>query len=81
VVVGVKIGENAFVGLGAVFNKDVKPFSFAIRVSARQIGWVSGFGGDLISLPLQGKSQYTCSHSGHFFTLQANDVHFSLTPN
>jgi UDP-2-acetamido-3-amino-2,3-dideoxy-glucuronate N-acetyltransferase len=80
VVVGAKIGENAFVGPGAMFNKGVKLVSLTIGVSARQIGWVSGYG-DRIFLPSKGKVQYTCSHSGHSYILHANDVQFSLTAN
>lgn len=71
VVCGVTIGEYAFVGAGAVINKDVKPYALMVGVPARQIGWMSEFG-EQIPLPLQGEGQYTCPHSGKVYTLQAN---------
>lgn len=40
IVCGVTIGEYAFVGAGAVINKDVKPYALMVGVPAKQIGWV-----------------------------------------
>jgi UDP-2-acetamido-3-amino-2,3-dideoxy-glucuronate N-acetyltransferase len=40
IVCGVTIGEYAFIGSGAVVNKDVPPFALMVGVPARQIGWV-----------------------------------------
>ena len=74
VVCGVTIGQYAFVGAGAVVNKDVKPYALMVGVPARQIGWMSEFG-EQIPLPLQGEGQYTCPHSGQVYTLQANELH------
>jgi UDP-2-acetamido-3-amino-2,3-dideoxy-glucuronate N-acetyltransferase len=74
VVCGVTIGEYAFVGAGAVVNKDVKPYALMVGVPARQIGWMSEFG-EQIPLPLQGKGQYTCPHSGQAYILQASGLH------
>jgi UDP-2-acetamido-3-amino-2,3-dideoxy-glucuronate N-acetyltransferase len=71
VVCGVSIGEFAFVGAGAMVNKDVKPYALMVGVPARQIGWMSEFG-EQIPLPLQGEGQYTCPHSGQVYTLQAS---------
>jgi len=68
VVCGVIIGEYAFVGAGAVVNKDVKPYALMVGVPARQIGWMSEFG-EQIPLPLQGEGTYTCPHSGLTYAL------------
>ena len=68
VVCGVTIGEYAFVGAGAVVNKDVKPYALMVGVPARQIGWMSEFG-EQIPLPLQGEGAYTCPHSGLTYAL------------
>lgn len=73
VVCGVTIGEYAFVGAGAVVNKDVKPYALMVGVPARQIGWMSEFG-EQIPLPLQGEGQYICPHSGQVYTLQAGGL-------
>ena len=79
VVCGVTIGEYAFVGAGAVVNKDVKPYALMVGVPARQIGWMSEFG-EHIPLPLQGEGQYTCPDSGQVYTLQASGLHPQSTP-
>lgn len=47
IVCGVTIGEYAFIGSGAVVNKDVKPYALMVGVPARQIGWVSRAGNTL----------------------------------
>ena len=44
IVCGVTIGEYAFVGAGAVVQKDVAPFALVVGVPARRIGWMSRHG-------------------------------------
>lgn len=73
VVCGVTIGEYAFVGAGAVVNKDVKPYALMVGVPARQIGWMSQFG-EQIPLPLQGEGMYTCPHSGQSYLLTGESL-------
>lgn len=74
VVCGVTIGEYAFVGAGAVVNKDVKPYALMVGVPARQIGWMSEFGVKL-DLPLEGQAQAACQHTGDLYML--NDAKLS----
>jgi UDP-2-acetamido-3-amino-2,3-dideoxy-glucuronate N-acetyltransferase len=73
VVCGVTIGEYAFVGAGAVVNKDVKPYALMVGVPARQVGWMSQFG-EQIPLPLQGQGDYTCPHTSQSYALHGNDL-------
>lgn len=40
IVCGVTIGQYAFVGAGAVINRDVSPFALMVGVPARKIGWM-----------------------------------------
>ena len=47
IVCGVKIGEYALIGAGAVVTKDVNPFALMIGVPAIQKGWVSRVGATL----------------------------------
>jgi UDP-2-acetamido-3-amino-2,3-dideoxy-glucuronate N-acetyltransferase len=68
IVCGITIGEFAFVGAGAVVNKDVKPYALMVGVPARQIGWMSEHGLQ-IPLPLCGEGEYTCPHSGQMYKL------------
>jgi len=73
IVCGTTIGEYAFVGAGAVVNKDVKPYALMVGVPAKQIGWMSQYG-EQIPLPLQGEGQYTCPHSGQHYGLMGDQL-------
>jgi len=73
IVCGVTIGEFAFIGAGAVVNKDVKPYALMVGVPAKHIGWVSEYG-ERIPLPLLGDGQYICSHTGQIYTLCQNQL-------
>lgn len=68
IVCGVTIGEYAFVGAGAVVNKDVPAYALMLGVPAKQKGWMSEFG-EQLDLPLQGNAEVTCPHTGAKFTL------------
>jgi UDP-2-acetamido-3-amino-2,3-dideoxy-glucuronate N-acetyltransferase len=78
VVCGATVGEYAFVGAGAVINKDVKPYSLMVGVPARQIGWMSEFG-EQLDLPLEGHAQTACQHTGDLYVL--SDTTLTKQPN
>ncbi len=63
VVCGVKLGEFAFVGAGAVVTKDVKPFALVTGVPARQIGWMSAAGH---RLAFDAIGEAVCAESGTY---------------
>jgi UDP-2-acetamido-3-amino-2,3-dideoxy-glucuronate N-acetyltransferase len=71
IVCGVTVGEYAFVGAGAVINKDVKPYALMVGVPAKQVGWMSQYG-EQIPLPRHCQGQYTCPHTGQRYQL-SND--------
>ena len=73
IVCGVTIGEYAFVGAGAVVNKNVKPYALMVGVPARQVGWMSQFG-EQIMLPLQGEGTASCPHTGVTYSLQCDTL-------
>lgn len=73
IVCGTTIGEYAFIGAGAVVNKDVKPYALIVGVPAKQIGWMSEYG-EQIPLPLSGEGCYTCPHSGQQYTLENDNL-------
>ena len=73
IVCGVTIGEYAFIGAGAVVNKDVKPYALMVGVPARQIGWMSEHG-EQLDLPLTGEGETTCSHTGAVYRLMGDAV-------
>ena len=77
VVCGVTIGEFAFIGAGAVINKDVKPYALMVGVPAKQIGWMSEFG-EQIPLPLTGEGQYQCPHTNNVYQLNKNRLEKKL---
>jgi UDP-2-acetamido-3-amino-2,3-dideoxy-glucuronate N-acetyltransferase len=68
IVCGVTIGEFAFIGAGAVINKDVKSYALMVGVPARQIGWMSEYG-EQIPLSLKGEGTYHCPHTGSRYVL------------
>jgi len=73
IVCGVTIGEYAFVGAGAVINKDVPAYALMVGVPARQIGWMSEFG-EQLDLPVQGDGETTCPHTGSRYVLKDNQL-------
>lgn len=73
IVCGVTIGEFAFVGAGAVINRDVPAYALMVGVPARQIGWMSEFG-EQFDLPLVGQGEATCPHTGARYVLSGNTL-------
>lgn len=73
IVCGVTIGEYAFVGAGAVVNKDVPAYALMVGVPAKQIGWMSDFG-EQLDLPLDGHAEAVCIHTGAVYRLSGNTV-------
>jgi UDP-2-acetamido-3-amino-2,3-dideoxy-glucuronate N-acetyltransferase len=69
IVCGVTIGQFAFVGAGAVVNRDVPDYALVVGVPARQIGWMSEFG-EQLSLPVKGSGEARCSHTGATYRLE-----------
>lgn len=73
IVCGCTIGEYAFIGAGAVVNKDVPAYALMVGVPARQIGWMSEFG-EQLDLPLEGQAETTCAYSGVRYVLQGKTL-------
>ena len=77
IVCGSTVGRYAFVGAGAVVQKDVPDFALVVGVPARQIGWMSRFG-ERLELPLQGSGEAVCLHTGDRYVLDNGKL--SLQP-
>jgi UDP-2-acetamido-3-amino-2,3-dideoxy-glucuronate N-acetyltransferase len=73
IVCGCTVGEYAFVGAGAVINRDVPAFALMVGVPARQVGWMSRFG-ERLPLPLQGEGEATCPQTGERYRLEGGAV-------
>ncbi len=73
IVCGTTIGRYAFIGAGAVINRDVPDFALMVGVPARQIGWMSRFG-ERLRLPLSGNHEDTCPHTGDRYRLDGSAV-------
>jgi len=73
IVCGVTIGEYAFIGAGAVINRDIKPYAIMVGVPAKQIGWMSQYG-ERLDLPLKGELQVSCPYTGLVYQLRDDCV-------
>lgn len=73
IVCGNTVGEFAFIGAGAVINRNVPAYALMVGVPARQIGWMSEFG-EQLALPLQGTAEAICAHTGARYVLDDSTV-------
>lgn len=73
VICGVTIGEYAFIGAGALVNKDVPAHALIVGVPGKQIGWMSEFG-EQLDLPLDGQGETTCQQTGSRYKLNERTV-------
>jgi len=70
---GHTIGEYAFIGAGAVINKDVEPYALMVGVPAKKIGWMSRYG-EKLNLPLDGEAETTCPYTQEKYKLTNGQV-------
>ena len=70
IVCGVTIGRYAFVGAGAVVQKDVPDFALMVGVPAKRIGWMSRFGEKLSFVD----DEAQCPQTGERYRLNGNTL-------
>ena len=81
IICGITIGKYAFVGAGAVVNKNVLDFALMVGVPAKQIGWMSAFG-ERIELPLNGNGEWICPKTGSLYRLKGDKmINISVNKN
>ena len=73
IVCGTTIGAHAFVGAGALVNRDVPDFALMLGVPARHAGWMSRHG-ERLALPLAGDGEASCPHTGERYRLRDGSV-------
>jgi len=73
IICGVTVGDFAFIGAGAVINKDVPAYALMVGVPAKQIGWMSEYG-EQLDLPLEGDAETTCPHTGSRYILNNGNL-------
>lgn len=73
IVCGITIGQYAFIGAGALVNKNVKPYALVLGVPSKQVGWISKHGVRL-KLPLTGNDEAYCELSGEKYQLNGSVV-------
>lgn len=69
IVCGVTVGEFAFVGAGAVVNRDVPAYALMVGVPAVRIGWMSAHG-ERLALPADGNGEASCPATGTRYVLE-----------
>ncbi|MBL8306869.1 MAG: N-acetyltransferase [Rubrivivax sp.] len=75
IVCGTTVGEYAFVGAGAVVNRDVPAYALMVGVPARRAGWMSRHG-ERLALPPSGQGEAACPATGERYRLDGD----TLTP-
>ncbi|MBW7925484.1 MAG: N-acetyltransferase [Burkholderiaceae bacterium] len=73
IICGVTIGRYAFIGAGAVVNRDVPDFALMLGVPARHAGWMSRHG-ERLPLSLQGEGEVVCPHTADRYRLEGRAV-------
>lgn len=73
IICGVTIGTYAFIGAGAVINRNVADYALMVGVPAKQIGWMSEYG-EQLKLPLSGDESAQCVHTGAIYELKNNVI-------
>ena len=69
IVCGITVGKFAFIGAGAVVNKDVPDYALMVGVPSKQIGWMSEYG-EKLDLPVLGNAQTSCKHTDQQYQLK-----------
>ena len=69
IVCGITVGEYAFVGAGAVVNRDVPAYALMAGVPARHIGWMSRHG-ERLALPQKGNGEASCPATAERYVLE-----------
>ncbi len=69
IVCGTTIGRYAFIGAGAVVNRDVPDYALMVGVPAAQKGWMSRNGLKL-DLPVRGDGEATCPETNEVYRLK-----------
>lgn len=70
IVCGVTVGRYAFVGAGAVVNRNVPDFALVVGVPGRQVGWMSRFG-EQLDIGVGADGEAVCSQSGERYRVRA----------
>jgi UDP-2-acetamido-3-amino-2,3-dideoxy-glucuronate N-acetyltransferase len=70
------VGEYAFIGSGAVVNRDVPAYALMVGVPARQIGWMSEHG-ERLDLPLTGNGEVRCPRDRNTLSSRKQHLHES----
>ena len=70
---GVEIGKFAFIGAGALVQKDVADYELVLGVPGRRVVWMSELG-ERLDLSVEGNQSAVCPVSGETYLLKGQKV-------
>lgn len=80
IVCGVTVGKYAFIGAGALVNRDVPDYALMVGVPAKQIGWMSRYGEQLqFIIEPDGTQIAHCSTTDDRYIKQGHSVELLCT--
>jgi UDP-2-acetamido-3-amino-2,3-dideoxy-glucuronate N-acetyltransferase len=79
IICGVTVGQYAFVGAGAVVNRDVADFALMVGVPARRMGWMSR-SGERLPVPDGGAGEVRCPATGERYWIDASGCRLLEVP-
>ena len=73
IICGNTLGENSFIGAGAVTSKDVPDYALIVGVPGKHIGWISKYG-EKLDLPVAGNAITQCKYTNQIYELTGNKI-------
>lgn len=77
---GLILDSGTFLAAGSTLTSSTKAWALMVGSPARHVGWVSAYG-QKIPLPIDGKGEWSCSHTGDLYSLENSTLYRTPGPN